>query len=168
MDLTLTPLTQDDFNWMFDLFSDERGWRHFPEGRHTDVSATQSFLGPILEGWDRDGLSYWAARLPDGTAVGMGGVRMIEGRWNLGFRIQPEYRGKGYATRVAAEGIAAANRVGPNTLVVAWVDPTNAASSAILRRVGMIDHGLKRDAGEVFIAFTDRVCTFDDQDELVG
>lgn len=154
--LLLSPLTLDDLGWMFDLFNDPRGWTHFPEGRHADQSMTEAFLRNAAEGWARDGLCYWSARLLDDTAVGMGGVRTIQGRWNLGFRIRFDFQGNGYATEIARAALLAAHSVEPTRPVVAWVDEVNVVSQRVAERIGLTNVGLHHDGDDELLAYADR------------
>ncbi|MGA7205229.1 MAG: GNAT family N-acetyltransferase [Specibacter sp.] len=139
--LVLDSLSAGDLEWMHSLMRDPRGWTHFPAGRHTQVGNTRDFLDRVVGGWERDGLSYWAARLTSGQQIGMGGVRKLEDHWNLGFRVAFEHWNKGFATEIAVAAIAAAQAKDPTMPIVAWVDRGNAPSHAVVRRTGLVDHG---------------------------
>ena len=158
--LSLTPLISSDIDWVHELFSDPRGWTHDIGGLHTELADTQAFLDRVIAGWRHNMLSYWAARIDTEQPAGMGGVRRIDRHWNLGFRIFPDYQGRGLATEIATAAIDAAHETESSIPVFAWVDESNAASRTVVGRIGLIDHGLQNDHGELRRVFVDRPHTF--------
>ena len=104
-------------------------------------------LAAFREAWTRDGYGPWAAvERASGRLVGHLGLRRLPdpGETELLFLIDPAAQGRGYAT----EGGRAALAYGFDRLalpeIAAFVLPENAASIAVLERLGM-----RRSAGLV-------------------
>lgn len=105
------------------------------------------------------GLSYWLARaIGDNTVIGHGGAQLHRGdHWNISYRIRPAAQGHGYATELAAVACQTANRLSPHLPVIAWIDPSNAASQRVADRIGLICRGLRRARPDrPQLAFADR------------
>ncbi len=114
-------------------------------------------LAAFREAWARDGYGPWAVveRAP-GRLVGHLGLRLLpdSGETELLFMIDPEAQGRGYAT----EGGRAALAWGFDRLalpeIVAFALSENAASIAVLGRLGMTRHaGLVRAFGLEVLKF---------------
>lgn len=157
--LDLTAVSPDDLDALHELHADPDGWRHFPEGRHTDIATTRAFVETVLGGWAADRLSYWTVRLPGSPAViGLGGVRRLpDDTWNLAYRFATAARGHGYAQEVARAGLAAAAAVDVTRPVVAWIDETNPASIRVAERIGLSYAGRRRYSdGTLMLVYADR------------
>ncbi len=144
--LLLVPAGLGDLEAMAALHADERVWRHFPSGRHTNVEQTRDYLFERERQWERDGLGYWVARLREpvgrvatGDVAGIGGCALSSGAtwWNLYYRLRPEVHGYGLANEMCATAIAEAHRVDPDRPVVAYLLEHNAASRATAERAGL-------------------------------
>lgn len=61
----------------------------------------------------------------------------VDGRVEVGWELQPAYRGRGYAREAARAVLARAFGAAAVVEVVAMIDPTNAASIAVAEAVGM-------------------------------
>ncbi len=74
----------------------------------------------------------------DGTPLGMCGLikRETLPDVDIGYAFLPQHGGKGYATEAAAAVLAFAKSIGKR-LVLAITSPGNAASNAVLRKIGM-------------------------------
>ena len=88
--------------------------------------------------WQREGYGPWAVVL-DGDLIGHAGLRYVpeEGVTEVLYLFDPDHHGRGYATEAAG----AALDYGFGTLkldrIFAWAMPQNAASLAVLHRLGM-------------------------------
>lgn len=94
--------------------------------------------GPMLMYATRGHSLYVVERKDDGAAIGMCGLikRETLDDVDLGYAYLPEFAGQGYASEAAAGVLAHARSLGLKR-VVAITSPGNAASDAVLRRVGM-------------------------------
>jgi RimJ/RimL family protein N-acetyltransferase len=81
---------------------------------------------------------YLVERKEDGAAIGMCGLikRETLPDVDIGYAYLPEYGGKGYATEAAAGVLAYAPGIGIRRLL-AITSPGNAASNAVLKKIGM-------------------------------
>ncbi len=133
------------------LNADPEVRRHFPGTLGRAESDAQ--LDRFEAAWDADGIGFAAAeRKADGVLVGMAGLARVHGEGPLsgsvevGWRLAAAHWGRGYATEAAARWLA----YGFDTLglpeIVAFTVPANAASQAVMRRLGMV-----RDPGRDFL-----------------
>ena len=112
---------------------------------HTEDAAeaarrSDATLAAFREAWNQDGYGPWAVvERASGRLVGHLGLRRLPefGETELLFLIDPAVQGRGYAT----EGGRAALAYGFDRLalpeIAAFVLPENAASTAVLERLGM-------------------------------
>jgi RimJ/RimL family protein N-acetyltransferase len=113
-----------------------------------DVQQNQSWIQTWCVEQQRDfGLGYWGCwRGADERLVGFCGWRSHDFGVALGFGLGRTFRGQGYATEAAVAAIEwALARYGPEPLF-ASVRPPNAASVAVLTRVGMVHRATRRDS----------------------
>ncbi|MEV7776707.1 GNAT family N-acetyltransferase [Kitasatospora sp. NPDC088351] len=159
--LELRAVCADDLAALFEINTDPRTWSHLPEGRHREEGTTLAWIERAARRWESDGLSYWTARLrTDGTVVGVGGAQLqtATGYWNLYYRLAPAHWGHGYATEISRAAIAAAHRHSPEAPLVAWIHGHNTGSRQVAERLGLLDHGLRRDPtlGALLHLYADR------------
>ena len=105
----------------------------------TEAQAREALaVGPLSMQSMRGFSLYLVERKSDGAAIGMCGLikRDTLDDIDLGYAYLPEYAGQGYASEAAAGVLLHAKSLGL-TRVVAITSPGNAASDAVLRRVGM-------------------------------
>ncbi|MBP7003599.1 MAG: GNAT family N-acetyltransferase [Amaricoccus sp.] len=103
--------------------------------------------------WEADGFAFAAAeRRADGAFVGMVGLQRFAGAGALqpcvevGWRLARAHWGQGYATEAGRGWLDHGFRALGLAEVVAFTDAGNAASLAVMRRLGM-----RRDAGRDFV-----------------
>lgn len=105
----------------------------------TEAQAREALaVGPLTMQSMRGFSLYLVERKDDGAAIGMCGLIKRETLHDvdLGYAYLPEFAGQGYASEAAAGVLAHARSLGLKR-VVAITSPGNAASDAVLRRVGM-------------------------------
>lgn len=121
------------------LYSDPRVWRHLPSGRFSHPSQSERMVNGWIEGWTRDHLSSWVLRDEEtGDVIGNAGCSLRRNTfWNLGYRLAPEFQGRGVAAWASREAIDAAHRVRPEIPVVAYLLEHNAASAHVATGVGL-------------------------------
>ena len=79
-----------------------------------------------------------------GEIIGYGGCSLLHDRlWNLGYRIDADHHGHGYATELAREARAAAEGTAPELTVIAYLVEHNHASAGVAKKVGLtlVDRG---------------------------
>ena len=114
----------------------------FPRPLTRDESDAE--LAEFEAGWEADGLSFAAIeRRADGVLLGMAGLARCDLGASLppcveiGWRLAPAHWGHGYATEAARAWLAhGLGTIGLDE-VVAFTDPANHRSLAVMRRLGM-------------------------------
>jgi RimJ/RimL family protein N-acetyltransferase len=131
---------EDDLEAYISFFCDpridEEAW---PSSFRTPERA-QEVLADHLAHWERWGFGPWAVLL-DGSVIGWGGVRhtTVAGRpeVELLWFIHPDHWNRGYSTEIAREAVRVAFEVLELDDVVAFTVPVNAASRAVMEKLGM-------------------------------
>jgi [ribosomal protein S5]-alanine N-acetyltransferase len=98
-------------------------------------------LQEFIEHWQRWGFGVWTVLLPDGEIIGHAGVQHttiedspeVEVLWF----IHPDHSNRGYATEMAHEAVRVAFTVLELDDVVAFTVQGNAASRAVMEKLGM-------------------------------
>ncbi|MET1020270.1 MAG: GNAT family N-acetyltransferase [Microterricola sp.] len=145
--LDLSPLTLDDVDDVFEVYSNPDTWTHMPEGRYTSPEQARDLIIRSLASLDQWGLGEWGVRigadaaepdLPEGTFIGAAGMKMSPGGvWNLGYRLSPTSWGRGFAHEAARAAVAAAAEAAPEVPVTARVLANNPASIRVIERLGL-------------------------------
>jgi RimJ/RimL family protein N-acetyltransferase len=143
--LLLREFTKDDFAAVHLFASDVRLAEYVDWGPNTS-GETQEFLEMCLaaqRGAIRTNFTL-AITLPDGGPFGSVGLATDRGRGELGYVIDADHWGHGYATEAAASLL----RFGRETLglrdITATCRPENDASARVLEKIGMDHVGLRR------------------------
>ncbi len=140
--LLLRHWRETDLPVLHRLNSDERVMAFFPFRR--DREQTAALLELIHQRVERDGLGWCALTLCDtGAVIGFAGLARCdldlvhEPAVEIGWRLLPEYWGKGYATE-AAEALLrhGFEDLGLNE-IVSFAVHDNHASTAVMERIGM-------------------------------
>jgi RimJ/RimL family protein N-acetyltransferase len=146
--LVLSPVTEHDLPELSQLYGDPEvaAWTG-PWTQEGVVEWTRSMVGR----WRADGVGKWMARnRDDGSLVGRGGFTRLEldGErvLELGWVVRDALTGRGYATELGRAAIAWAARFEPDRPIVAFTEVHNAASRAVMRRLGMrYDREIRRE-----------------------
>lgn len=143
--LLLREFTMDDFAAVHSFASDVRIAEYVDWGPNT-TGETQEFLDMCLaahRGAVRTNIIL-AVTFPGGEPFGSVGLAVERGRGELGYVIDADHWGHGYATEAAASLL----RFGKETLglrdITATCRPENAASARVLEKIGMVRIGLRR------------------------
>lgn len=141
--LTLSPVTQDDVAAVFDILGDPRTTANVSFGL-SDLESAECWVCRRMEQQGEYGLSMWAVVLSADGLVGLAGFfphvdRSIE----LGYVVHARHWGHGIASEAVEAMLQAAAGVADR--VFATVRSTNAASLAIARRVGLVEHDRRQD-----------------------
>jgi RimJ/RimL family protein N-acetyltransferase len=142
--LLLRRWHHDDLDALTRVFRKPEVW-WFPFKRGWTAEETEVFLGQKLSEWESRGWSQWAVVTKEHRAlIGFLGLSPPEflpevmPTVEVGWRIDPDYWGKGFAT----EGGRAALDFGFEVLeldeIVSICEPENVASSRVMKRLGMI------------------------------
>src|SRR6476661_1092271 len=117
--------------------------------RPVDDATVRGFHGAMVAHWEQHGFGAWAVEVADGEAldgrmigfVGLGYpppfLRDVQGRPELGWRLERESWGRGYATEAAlAARDDALGRLGATDLM-SIIHPDNERSQSVARKLGM-------------------------------
>lgn len=133
--LTLSQVGRDDTADLMALYSD-RDTARFLGGPFGEAEAFE-VVAFLCGHWRLRGNGFYAARTANGALAGVVGL-LTPPLWpdmELTYTLSPASRGKGYATEaVRAVGVAAFDAGAPR--LVSYIDPHNAPSKALARRVG--------------------------------
>lgn len=142
--LLLTPVAAGDVEDLVVLYGDTQvAYWTGPWTRGTIATWARG----MAERWKSDGVGKWMAhQLSDGTLVGRGGFSRIdldgETVLELGWVVRDALTGQGYATEIGRAALEWAAAFAPQLPVVAFTEVHNAASRAVMRRLGMRDVGV--------------------------
>ncbi len=156
--LQLTPVEEDDLDFMRDLNADEAVMRNLTGSPASREETHAEWSQRLHERSDRErGLGYWIGR-SEGDLVGwwgLGACSWDQTTANLGYRLRPTHWGKGLAT----EGSAAllAHAFGTVGLGSVWASTTrhNAASHRVLAKVAMRYVGIRFDQSQYEVSARD-------------
>lgn len=176
-DYVLDRPAEGDVEELFTIESDPRVWTHLPSGRMTEREEAEAIIVKLQSQWELDGLGPWMVRRTVGGDLlghcgcslrgvsGPGAPRRELGAfWNLGYRFRPEVQGRGLATSVSRDALAAASAIDAQLPVVAYLLEHNTASAVVARKLGLQLVHRAPDAGNpdpeaVRLVFADRELT---------
>src|SRR5438132_437108 len=140
--LVLRPLAMADLGDLTALHAQESFW-HYPHGRAWSTSETEAFL--------KRKLASYAESLPDVSAVVIAETNELAG-WaglsepsflpeilpaiEVGWRLGEQYRGYGFATEAGTAWVAYGFTELALEQIVSIYEPENAASGAVMKRLG--------------------------------
>lgn len=153
--LRLRPPRRDDAGFHHALHADPATHTHAPWEVVHDPAQNRLTLTMWLQHWDDEGFGYWVVEDRSGRAIGMAGVRRLDGEpgLNLAVRLLPGVHGDGLGREAVRAVVTWAAQWLPGEAVIAVVRPENTPSRRVvqaagLRRVASVAHaGAPSDAG---------------------
>ena len=143
--LRLRRWTDDDRQPFAALNADPEVMRHLPAV--LDRATSDALLDRVIGVWAERGIGLWAVeRRSDGLLLGWTGLNPMPdgtpgaGAWEVGWRLARAAWGHGYATEAAREAVRVARGRGEER-VWSMTVPANVRSIAVMRRLGMAEHG---------------------------
>jgi RimJ/RimL family protein N-acetyltransferase len=137
--LSADPVTLDDLPFLVALWSDARVVRMLDGPR--SVEQVERILDEAIRRWQAYGFGRWVIRR---AGVPLGTVKLaachVLGRdeVELGYALVPGAWGHGYATEASAGALSFAEDVAALSEVVAFALESNAASFAVMDRLGFV------------------------------
>ena len=119
------------------------------------------FVADSVDSWNVDGIHKWIAYdSTTGALVGRGGLsrRVVDGarRLEVGWTVRSELWGRGYASEIGRAALAVAfDELGARE-VVAFTEPHNVRSRAVMERIGMTGARPIEHKGVPFVLYTIR------------
>lgn len=141
--LRLEPFAAAHLEALAALHADPEVMRFIGDGAVMSRQETQAMIIRVGVTWRRRGYSWWSfVERGSGAVIGCGPLTHLEGdetrALELGWRLAPAARGRGYATEAARAilGFAFGPKIRAER-VLAAVHPDNAASLAVVARLGL-------------------------------
>lgn len=151
--LRLRGVAGSDFDDFYALHSDSRVMRYWSFPAWTAPTQAQAYFDSACTSRDPAHMLCWAmARIEDDRLIGavtLYGIEREQERAAIGYALSTEHWGRGYASE--AVGLALAHAFDGLGLrrIEADIDPRNAASCALVERLGFEREGLLRERWHV-------------------
>lgn len=135
--LTLRPFSIEDASMFYLLNQHPDVYRFTGDAPFQNIAEAKTFIKNYK--YQEQGIGRWTVTLSDShTPIGWCGLkRNEEGLIDLGFRILPEYWGKGSATEAAISCVKYGKTLFPNEDIIGRAHPENFASHRVLEKCGL-------------------------------
>lgn len=137
--LTIREITANDLNALYGLLSNEDVMRYSVHGPYSKKQ-TEDWISFITEHYKKYPLGMWAVIEKDNDVlIGICGLMPLsddDSKYEIGYRILPDFQGKGYATEAAIAVRDYAISVGVNQFI-AYIEKENKPSVKISEKIGM-------------------------------
>lgn len=134
--LVLRRPRERDLEAFFAIMSDPRAMRYWSTLPHASRDVTQAWLAQKLARTEAGGEDFCILR--DGELIGEVGAGRLP---DFGFMLRPDCWGQGFATEAATACMAHIFAASDVPALKADVDPRNAASLAVLAKLGFVITG---------------------------
>jgi len=140
--LYLSPWSEADRALVTALYADPLASRDF--GRTLSAEESGATFDKYLAAYDLCGFTRWKLTLKDGTFIGTTGLMRVINHQALGthdeigWRLLPDFWGKGYATEAARAAQADAHHRCGLRGIITYTSHDNLASAAVMKRLGYI------------------------------
>jgi len=154
--LLIRSFVPDDVAALSMLYGDPRVMRYVGIGVPLTPDETRDALERIMRDEQRHGFAAWAVtRRGADDLIGEAGLQLLEGgrEVELTYLFSPAAWGKGYASEAAAAVLDYGFTELGLSRVVAVAYPANAASLAVLRKLGMRSEGVAHHYGGDLLKF---------------
>ncbi|MDB5463157.1 MAG: family N-acetyltransferase [Phenylobacterium sp.] len=143
--LALNELTEQDAPFIVELLL-SRGFKENIGDRGVrDLEGARGYIERTRAGYAANGFGLWRADVKaTGEAAGICGLVKRDGleHPDVGYAFLERFWGRGYASESAAAALAYGRETAGLKTIVAIVQPSNAGSIAVLRRIGMTFAGM--------------------------
>lgn len=134
--LRLRPAREDDLAALHAVLSDAEAMRFWSTPAHKDLGTTHAWLRDMISAAPETSHDFVVEH--QGVVIGKAGFYQLP---EIGFILHPDYWGRGLAREALEAVIASAFANYRVPQLIADVDPRNAGSLAVLRRLGFIETG---------------------------
>jgi [ribosomal protein S5]-alanine N-acetyltransferase len=150
--LQLRPARPEDADALHAVFSDARAMRYWSTPPHESLGQTRAWLAEMIAASPEESCDFIVER--DGVAIGKAGCWRAP---EIGFILGPAHWGQGLAREALSAAIPVIFERLPVPALTADVDPRNAASLALLARLGFRETGRAARTWQVGGAWCDSV-----------
>lgn len=137
--LTFRELSSCDVEALQVIFSDPVAMQFYPDTKNREE--TRGWIDRCIVNYERFGHCFWAVLLKTGEFIGQCGILYQNLRDRpeneIGYMLQPQFWGRGYATEAACACRDWAFTHFGYSEVISYIDPRNARSIAVAKRMGM-------------------------------
>ncbi len=153
--LTLRALGLEDSEQLFSALGDEACMRYWSRGPLENVEAAREYMK-----WNVEGAGVQCFAITETTKIdkALGWVALIDQQGKqveLGFILRPDAWGQGIATEAVSRAIQHAFETRGIRRIHADIDPDNAASIALIKKLGFAYEGLLRGTWETHLGVRD-------------
>ena len=154
--LLLRRFTPNDFDALFEIFSNPQVTKYFGEGDTPSKEETLSLLNKYTDlYWQEHHLGKWAVVYRESRElIGFCGFTMIRKIPEIAYLIAEEFWGLGLATEAANAALRYGFEVMKVEQVIAFTRPENIPSKRVLEKVGMTYETVEAHYGYVFDKFS--------------
>ena len=139
--LTLRPLTMNDLEAMFRVFSEQDILKYFPNPNPPTMDRVQKMIETQIQQWEKYGLGSWGV-VPHGETelAGWNGLQYLPetNETEVGYMLSRKFWGKGYSTEGALAGLEFGFKTLGIDQIVGLVHLENIASQRVLLKCGMV------------------------------
>ena len=144
--LILRDIRHSDVESMFELDSNPLVHKYLGNKPFTDIKQSKDNIESVLEQYKERGIGRWATiEKTSGDFIGWSGLRLnsdyeMNGQTNymdVGYRLMPQYWGKGYATESSFAALDYAFNTMELDLVNGITEIGNEASHIVLLKIGL-------------------------------
>jgi RimJ/RimL family protein N-acetyltransferase len=132
--LRLRRARPDDLADIHAILSHPDAMRYWSSLPHTDLEQSRAWLANMIDAPPGESDDFIVEM--DGRVIGKAGFWRLPA---IGYILHPDYWGQGLATEALSAAIAHVFATYPIPIVVADVDPDNAASLALLAKLGFVE-----------------------------
>jgi RimJ/RimL family protein N-acetyltransferase len=150
--LKLRRARPEDLAAMHAILGDPRAMRYWSSLPHTDLAETQRFLDATINAPPDESDDYFIELR--GQVIGKAGCWRLP---EIGYILHPDHWGQGLAREAVEALIPCMFARHPIPAITADVDPRNAASLALLARLGFVETGRAERTCQVGDAWCDSV-----------
>jgi RimJ/RimL family protein N-acetyltransferase len=143
--LALNELTPDDAPFVLELLTSRAFMENIGDRGVRDLDGARGYIERTRAGYAANRFGLWRADVKaTGEAAGICGLVKRDGLQHpdVGYAFLERFWGSGYASESAAAALAYGRETVGLKTIVAIVQPTNAGSIAVLKRIGMKAAGL--------------------------
>jgi RimJ/RimL family protein N-acetyltransferase len=138
--LVMRAFLDGDAEQAFKIFGDAEVMRYSLSGQDQDHSATAERIARYSRNYERDGMPQWAAvEAKSGEVIGFCGLARVDksDEVEVAYRFRRDRWGQGLATEAAGAMIDRGFTEFGLHRIIAFIDPANAASERVVRKIGM-------------------------------
>ena len=146
--LKLRPITQDDAQDIFEIFSDKQVMKYYDLLPFESLDRAKEQADFFVKGFEKKQMIRWGIELKEsGKLIGTCGFFAFNEdaqKAELGYELGSAYQGKGYMSEALSAALAFLFRESSVNRVEAFVEPPNIASQRLLEKLGFTKEGTLR------------------------